>query len=371
MTSSRPNRGQPAPIAKTDPEALVLQAVLQRLANPCWNLVQRLVHRRGVAWLEGFRRETLPSSVEPADLLWFDQVLEVQGLVIEHHHHQEDLHHENDHATERRAREAVDAALASMLHECPRSTFSSYRLPPPVMEIPAVPPVPSVLPTSSSWPVFSLGGVWPEAAAEYANDAGLAKLCHQDPVPELINDECMSHQASGFFNSTAHAGETEDDNTPRPYPAMPQAATQEDKASELLPQQLFGRLWVLSDSTRSSLRTLREAVINRVSMLLSSAQRQQEDDLLNCSTMSQAEPRVADSLLTALNCPEWPFNDSEDGSASSSCLLVEAEKHNLTAVTRLKTRGEFAQQPCEAAPAPQALDDLRAWLPEDSLPHAC
>jgi len=105
----------PAPSDRGEAEALLLEAVGLRDRSLTLELVQRLVHRRGLAALAHFQQSTLAGSGDGQGQRWLEELLAGQASQPDPCRPSpvESLPHDE------RARSAVDAAIAAMMAEFP------------------------------------------------------------------------------------------------------------------------------------------------------------------------------------------------------------------------------------------------------------
>jgi hypothetical protein len=225
---------------------------------------------------------------------------------------------------EQRATAAVDGAIASMLAEFPDLVppAPSLAFVLPLTVAPPAPPVPEVLPARQPLPVFSFArSVAPiEPAAP-----------QPEPLPGDVTDgsgeEWLSHLDQ--FASAASS----DDPAPLEGPPADSAAPWQRNAAQIsaaLGSRLLRRL------SRTDWRTLARI----------------RPDPEAAPQATEPAPRAA-AVLSGNGDATGPWTSS-----GTPVVVQLAERQSGLGTLE------------DAAPAPPALADLRAWLPDSSLPRA-
>ena len=359
LNPPRQPSGSSAHLFRPDPEALLLEAVRQRRRHESLQRLQRCVHRRGPDWLHHFQSSTLPAHEGIEAVAWLEALLgeeagpAAQGvgvplgspplesdtidylaMVVP-----ADPQSVGEHSRwiEQRATAAVDGALASMLAECPELVPPVLRLgsalPLPLTVIPPAPPVPQVLPGRVPPPVFSFAA--PSSFEPMVDPGSL-----QDPLPGDAIEESEKKGLSHLESS----GSAADVDDLAPFEGCPDefAAPKQWTAADLgaaLGSRLLRRISRTDWRTRVPIRR------NRT------------------TDLQVTEPAVAGRLQPAV--PE-EFH----GPLASHPIPALVPQDPLAGVVRLAERqtGEFNLE--DAAPSLPALADLRAWLPNSSMPRA-
>ena len=359
LNPPRQPSGSPAHLFRPDPEALLLEAVRQRRRHESLQRLQRCVHRRGPDWLHQFQSRTLPALEGNEAVAWLGALLgEESGHAAEgggvplgspplESVTSDSLAlvmaadpqgvGEDSSWIEQRATAAVDGAIASMLAECPELVPPVHRLgaalPLPLTVVPPAPPVPQVLPGRVPPPVFSFAG---PPSFEPMVAAGSQQGLLPGDAMEESGKKGLSH-----LESSGAAADI-DDVAPFEGPSDDFAAPKQWTAAELgaaLGSRLLRRI------SRSDWRTL--ARIRR-----------------NPTPDPQVtEPAVAGRLQPAV--PE-EFH----GPVASHHLPALAPQDPLAVVVRFAESQTGEDSLEDAAPSLPALADLRAWLPNSSMPRA-
>ena len=349
--------GSSASSEREDPETLLLQAVIERQEERSLELVQRLVHRRGLAALGAFQHVTLPRLVDDEARSWLATLLlqvpqgtaagsapdawtapVAAGVTAAA---QEDLQRHGP-----RASAAVDAAIAAMVAEFPELAPSV--LPPTPAPSPELIPEPILAPIPEAFPAApgfrsphehsEVEGAIPNptpGALAPGIDTDSAPGIDFPPHPELESDPFADFLATAFPEPlvTRPFGSLE--------PVLPSPPHDPPELAAPLPGRL-GAAGGLAGRLRRRLGGIRSQVIGPLTSLLASS--------------PQPPSLTADPA---------PF-------APAETLATEPEATGLRAA-----RGSHAQRspttawehaPLEPAPVPAALADLRAWLP-DSAPR--
>jgi len=331
-----------------DAEALLLEAVRHRCGHESLVRLQSCVHRRGLDWLEKFQSLTLPALEGNDAAAWFAALLgdgslwmpaDRQGVV------------EEQAWIEQRATAAVDGAIASMLAEfpelAPQVQPRGFAL--PLTLAPPSSPVPEVLPERLPPPVFSFTSARDLAPIQ---EAGLAS--------EILPGELADESAK------------EGHSQPEPFGS---AASNEDHAP-------FEGL--LADSAQPRQRSAAEIGAALRSSLLRRFSRTQWRSLARIRTDQGGAPQVPDpAVAPSLQPPapeELPGAVASPSPAGATTVLAQDRgigagtllqpPDPLAVVVRLAERRSEPNLQQDAAPAPRALADLRAWLPDSSLPRA-
>jgi len=307
-----------------DAEALLLEAVRDRCGHESLVRLQRCVHRRGLDWLEKFQSITLPALQGNDAAAWFAALLgdgclwmpaDRQGVV------------EEQAWIEQRTTAAVDGAIASRLAEFPEL-------------------IPQVQPRGFALPLTSARDLAP------IQEAGLAL--------EILPGELVDESAK------------EGHSHPEPYGS---AASIDDHAP-------FEEL--LADSAPPRQRSAAEIGAALRSSLLRRFSRTQWRSLARIRTDQGGAPQVPDpAVAPSLQPPapeELPGAVASPSPAGTTTVLAQDRGIGagtlpqpldpLAVVVRLAERRSEPNLQQDAAPAPRALEDLRAWLPDSSLPRA-
>jgi len=307
-----------------DAEALLLEAVRDRCGHESLVRLQRCVHRRGLDWLEKFQSITLPALQGNDAAAWFAALLgdgclwlpaDRQGVV------------EEQAWIEQRTTAAVDGAIASMLAEFPEL-------------------IPQVQPRGFALPLTSARDLAP------IQEAGFAL--------EILPGELVDESAK------------EGHSHPEPYGS---AASIDDHAP-------FEEL--LADSAPPRQRSAAEIGAALRSSLLRRFSRTQWRSLARIRTDQGGAPQVPDpAVAPSLQPPapeELPGAVASPSPAGTTTVLAQDRgigagtlpqpPDPLAVVVRLAERRSEPNLQQDAAPAPRALEDLRAWLPDSSLPRA-
>ena len=326
MSLNPPRQPSGAKVHRSGPdaEALLLEAVRDRCGHESLVRLQRCVHRRGLDWLEKFQSITLPALQGNDAAAWFAALLgdgclwlpaDRQGVV------------EEQAWIEQRTTAAVDGAIASMLAEFPEL-------------------IPQVQPRGFALPLTSARDLAP------IQEAGLAL--------EILPGELADESAK------------EGHSHPEPYGS---AASIDDHAP-------FEEL--LADSAPPRQRSAAEIGAALRSSLLRRFSRTQWRSLARIRTDQGGAPQVPDpAVAPSLQPPapeELPGAVASPSPAGTTTVLAQDRgigagtlpqpPDPLAVVVRLAERRSEPNLQQDAAPAPRALEDLRAWLPDSSLPRA-
>ena len=333
LNPPRQPSGATADHSGPDAEALLLEAVRHRRGHESLERLQRCVHRRGLDWLQQFQTLTLPALEGPESAAWLEALLGHGSLSMQAERQSVG---EKQTWIEQQATALVDGAIASMLAEFPELA-------------PPAPPVPEVLPGRTPPPVFSTTGTFdfepmqaawlpletlPGAASEENGKDGL-------PDPEPFGSAEIIGGLASFEGSPAESA------------APGQRSTAKIVAA--LQSRLLRRL------SRSEWRSLARIRTDR-----GPAPQAPEP-----AVAPRFQPPVPEELQGAVASP-----------SPAGATTVLAQDHlsgagnlpqppdPLAVVVRLAVRQSGSKIQEDAAPAPIALADLRAWLPESSLPRA-
>ena len=326
MSLNPPRQPSGAKVHRSGPdaEALLLEAVRDRCGHESLVRLQRCVHRRGLDWLEKFQSITLPALQGNDAAAWFAALLgdgclwlpaDRQGVV------------EEQAWIEQRTTAAVDGAIASMLAEFPEL-------------------IPQVQPRGFALPLTSARDLAP------IQEAGFAL--------EILPGELVDESAK------------EGHSHPEPYGS---AASIDDHAP-------FEEL--LADSAPPRQRSAAEIGAALRSSLLRRFSRTQWRSLARIRTDRGGATQVVDpAVAPSLQPPapeELPGAVASPSPAGTTTVLAQDRgigagtlpqpPDPLAVVVRLAERRSEPNLQQDAAPAPRALEDLRAWLPDSSLPRA-
>jgi len=331
-----------------DAEALLLEAVRHRRGHESLVRLQRCVHRRGLDWLEKFQSLTLPAQEGNDAAAWFAALLgdgspwmpSDRQVVVE-----------EVAWIEQRATAAVDGAIASMLAEfpelAPQVQPRGFAL--PLTLAPPSSPAQEVVPERLPPPVFS-----------FTSARDLAPIQAAGLSLEILPGELADERAK------------EGHSHPEPRGS---AAFIDDHAP-------FEGL--LADSAQPRQRSAAEIGAALRSSLLRRFSRTQWRSLARIRTDRGGAPQVPDPAVEPSLQP--PVPEELPGAVESpapagattglaqdrgigACTLSQPPDP-LAVVVRLAERRSEPNLQQDAAPAPRALADLRAWLPDSSLPRA-
>ena len=319
-----------------DAEALLLEAVRHRRGHESLERLQRCVHRRGLDWLQQFQSLTLPALEGPEAAAWLEALLGHGSLSMPADRQGVG---EEQAWIEQQATAAVDGAIASMLAEFPEL----------VPQAPSAPPLQELLPGRTPPPVFSFTGT---RDFEPMQVAGL-------PL-ETLPGEAADESGKEGLPDPEPSGSTAfiDDLAPSEGSPADSAAPRQRSAAEIgaaLRSRLLRRL------SRSEWRSLARIRTDR-------SRAPQAPDL---AVAPRLQPPVPEELQGAMASPS-PAGDTtvlaQDRLSGAGSLPQPPDP--LAVVVRLAERQSGPNIQEDAAPAPTALADLRAWLPDSSLPRA-
>ena len=357
--------GPTAHPSRPDPEARLLEAVRQRRRHESLDRLQRCVHRRGLDWLHQFQTLTLPAleGQEAAD--WLGALLRdgsghaAQGadvpqgtLPVESVTTDDRLlmlaaadppgGGEPQAWIEQRATAAVDGAIASMLAEFPELVppGPSLGFVMPLTVVPPAPPVPEVLPARKPPPVFSFA-------------RAVAPMEPAAPQPEPLTGDVTDESGKEGFShrDQSDSAALRDDPAALEGPPADSAAPWQRSAAQIgaaLGSRLLRRL------SRTDWRTL-----ERTRPDPEVAPQATEPDPVPEEVQGPVACPLPDRVATAL-----PQDDASWGGR------LARTPDPLAVVVQLAERQSGLGTLEDAAPAPPALADLRAWLPDSSLPRA-
>jgi len=335
--------GSPVPGPRPDPEALLLAAVHQRQDRRALELVKRLVHRRGVGALDAFQNTILPATADPQAPLWLASLLaaaagplDQQGWLLPPRERARDP---------QRAVSAVDAAIAAMMAEFPELGGSE-----PLDEGPGAPPQPGQNPE-------------PQASAEGAPPAPApvprsAAVLVSPPAPVPARPPSASPLISGGDGAGVEA-EVEAKVEP-----------------EVEGQQAPWRSWsqrVVGGAAGLGHRLRRRLPLRRLTTQ-AGWQSSPGSDSVGAPTAGLGALEE-DLLPPVLPVAGERSTSSPSGGLPASGAAPLTLPDPLLLPERRGPAGSTAQvrsAPCPAqpAPAPAALADLRAWLPDPDLRRA-
>ena len=375
--------GRPAPCPRPDPEGLLLDAIRRRQSDVCLDRIQRCVHRRGVTWLDCFLSHTLPRLEGEEARIWCRDVLQqsitltasplvtaTDGAQVEPPGqslpHAEPAGHglssaELSSPIEFRATAAVDGAIAAMLAEFPEldphGSNPGLGYPPELMAIPPVPSVPQVLPGRLPPAVFPFGQ--PPAVEPLADP--------RDQVEQQGIGEHTGLEEGAFALQERGHGRLHGDPAAWQPPLVDGSAARlrnaaghgTDLAARWL-RQLSQSEWAV----RIRGRLPSPAQAPGLFRALGGPADHRDHD--RPSPPAPEVPQLVDESRMeqpALTAPSLAVQAPGD--------RVEPEPQDtLAAVVRLVDRRPRSTQSPDVAPAPAALADLRAWLPDSSLRRA-
>lgn len=308
MSLNPPRQPSGAKVHRSGPdaEALLLEAVRHRRGHESLVRLQRCVHRRGLDWLEKFQALTLPALEGNDAAAWFAALLG-DGSLWMPADRQGVV--EEQAWIEQRATAAVDGAIASMLAEFPELA-------------------PQVQPRGFALPITSARDLAP------IQEAGLAF----EILPGELADESAKEGHS------------------HPEPSGSAASIDDHAPFEGL----------LADSAQPRQRSAAEIGAALRSSLLRRFSRTQWRSLARIRPDRGGAPQVPDPAvapsLQPLAPEELPGAVAPPSPAGATTVLAQE--------VRLAERRSEPNLQQDAAPAPRALADLRAWLPDSSLPRA-
>ena len=357
--------GPTAHPSRPDPEARLLEAVRQRRRHESLDRLQRCVHRRGLDWLHQFQTLTLPALEGQEAANWFGALLgdgsghaapgaavALGTLPVESVTTDDRLlmlaaadppgGGEHQAWIEQRATAAVDGAIASMLAEFPELVppAPSLAFVLPLTVAPPAPTVPEVLPARKPPPVFSFA----RAVAPMEPAAP-----QPEPLPGDVTDESGKEGLSHRDQSDSAA--LFDDPAALEGPPADSAAPWQRSAAQIsaaLGSRLLRRL------SRTDWRTL-----ERTRPDPEVAPQATEPDPVSEEVQVPVASPLPDGAAAAL-----PQDDASLGGT------LARTPDPLAVVVQLAERQSGLGTLEDAAPAPPALADLRAWLPDSSLPRA-
>jgi len=227
---------------------------------------------------------------------------------------------------EQRATAAVDGAIASMLAEFPELVppAPSLAFVLPLTVAPSAPPVPEVLPARQPPPVFSFA-------------RAVAPIEPAAPQPEPLSGDVIEGSGEEWLSHLDQFGSaaSSDDPAPLERPPAESAAPWQWNAAQI--SAAFGSR-LLRRLSRTDWRTL---------------------------ASTRPDPEAAPQATEPAPVPE-----EVQGPVASLFPDSAAAALPLPVVVQLAERQSGLGTLEDAAPAPPALADLRAWLPDSSLPRA-
>ena len=332
MSLNPPRQPSGAKVHRSGPdaEALLLEAVRHRRGHESLVRLQRCVHRRGLDWLEKFQALTLPALEGNDAAAWFAALLgdgslwmpaDRQGVV------------EEQAWIEQRATAAVDGAIASMLAEfpdlAPQVQPRGFAL--PLTLAPPSSPAEEVLPERLPPPVFSFTSARDLAPIQ---DAGLAF--------EILPGELAAESAKEGHSHPEPSGSAASIDDHAPFEGLP------------------------ADSAQPRQRSAAEIGAALRSSLLRRFSGTQWRSLARIRTDRGGAPQVPDPAIAPSLQPLAP----EELPGAVAPPSPAGATTGLAQEVRLAERRSEPNLQQDAAPAPRALADLRAWLPDSSLPRA-
>ena len=327
LNSPLQTSGSKAPDSRPDPEFLLLEAVRQRHGQECLDRLQRCVHRRGLDWLHQFQMVTLPALEDREAAAWCGALLGCPSV--------ESAGDAERRWIEQRAAAAVDGAIASMLVEFPELLETG-------------PSLGFGLPLALAPP-----GLSPLETGDQAQDSLAASFSGSDgtePCSEVPDFETSS--SAEFMDAEL------DDPAPFDQAPLGSVAPGQRSAVEIAADLGSGLLRRLS---RTDWRSLARARWDRdgLPQRMDSAVPPQPGFTLAAEIL--APPAPPEAHATAAAGPAVPASGGDNRSPAPDPLAE---------VVRLAERCRAQESLADAAPAPPALAELRAWLPDSSLPRA-
>jgi len=332
MSLNPPRKPSGAMVHRSGPdaEALLLEAVRHRRDHESLMRLQRCVHRRGLDWLEQFQTLTLPALEGNDAAAWFAALLgdgsllmpaDRQGVI------------EEQAWIEQRSTAAIDGAIASMLAEFPELApqVQPWGFALPLTLAPPSAPVPEVLPERLPPPVFT--------------DTSARDLA---PIPAAgLSLEILPGELADESAKQGHS---------HPEPSGSAAFIDEHAPFEGSP----------ADSAEPRQRRAVEIGAALRSSLLRRFSRSQWRSLARIRTDWGGAPQVPDPAVGPRLQPPAP--EALPGAVASPSPARPTTV--LAQEVRLAERRSDPNLQQDAAPAPTALADLRAWLPDSFLPRA-
>ncbi len=350
LNPSRQPSGATAHHSGPDAEALLLEAVRHRRGHESLERLQRCVHRRGLDWLHHFQTLTLPALEGHDAAAWLGALLEDGSRSIPAD--RQGLSEEQA-WIEQRAKDAVDGAIASMLAEfpdlVPQAQPLGFALPLPITLAPPVPDELDELPGRTPPPVFSFTGAR-DVASIQAVDLSLETMPGEVAIEsgqEGLTDPEPSGSAALMDSFLLIEGSPAGSTAPRRRSAA--------EVGVALRSRLLRRL------ARTGWRSPARSRTDRDGALQAS----------NPAVAPRLQPPAPDALqgaVASLSPVEATTVFAQDHISSAGSLPQPPDP--LAVVLRLAERQSGSNLQVEAAPAPTALSDLRAWLPDSSLRRA-
>ncbi|MFZ0408618.1 MAG: hypothetical protein WAM11_10980 [Cyanobium sp.] len=414
---------QPAPglspswPGRPDPEAELLQALGRRDAALCRSRLQQLVHRRGVSALESLRRRSLALEPDQQGWLWLSQLLSSEPIgslsassgssaavtssplpgsplpvaaALQERQGGVDL--------DLRVGAAVDAAFEALAAEFPAYALSAF----------AAPSAPG--PDASASPAAQLPAEPPQPAARLVRDlqldsslASSAQSRCSFVIPQPPQADPLDSEQAEARQADQQAMELPQDGAGSlPAGPVPFLAAGSEPAGSRWATGFWsraeGRLAGLRDRVTSGLSLsrvralVRDCVEEAVSSLHGPAgdtdvQRQdkwaqrlpaEEPEVTAAAPAAfwslepTPQPRPESSAGSGHQAPVAAFGPPLSGESWAASTAAAQSPPRLSTAQQLRqTLLGRSQGKTAPAPSPQALSDLRAWLPsDDDLPRA-
>lgn len=350
MTHPRPSSPAPRP----DPAAVLLEAIQLRDAFLSRRLVQQWVHRRGLASLQEFQTTTLVSVAGSEAGLWLEALLEPSSAAIPQAEQALSIEE---------PRQQVEAAFAALAAEFAAPVPCLDPVPAPAQSSVDPPsPVAAALPVS-----FSIASSTDLAVAS-ASPSAVEGRPPADGIPETehITQALNIPQA-------AHITQIEAGELPAPRSPLTDRLPRLGRLKRLVRGCYEGAIGGFQ-AIRAG-RELPESYApgdpNHISEADEATTASEPLPLFIDEPAAPVEPVAP---LPAFHAPGIAaFEDSPLVlPAAADQSTVEVRRATASLPFRLPRLGGAAQSQ-HPAPAPDALADLRAWLPDegDDLPRAC
>jgi len=311
-------------------------------------MTQRCVHRRGLDWLERFQTLTLPALEGSDAAAWFAALLR-DGSLLKAADRQGVG--EEQSSIEQRVTAAVDGAIASMLAEFPELAPQPqpWGFARPLTLAPPSLPAQDVLPERLPPPVFSFPG-----------DRDLAPIQAAGLSLEMLPGKLADELAKGGHSHPEPSGAAAfiDDHAPLEGSPADFAEPRRRSAAEIgaaLRSSWLGRL------SRTQWRSLARIRTDRGGA----------PQVVDPAVAPNFQPLAPEAFPGAVASPSPAGATTvlaQDRGIGAGTLLQPPDP--LAVVVRLAERRSEPNLQQDAAPAPRALADLRAWLPDSSLPRA-
>jgi len=333
LNPPRQPSGPTADHSGPDAEALLLESVRHRRGHESLERLQRCMHRRGLDWLHQFQTFTLPALEGPEAAAWLEALLGHGSLSM---HADRQGVGEKQAWIEQQATAAVDGAIASMLAEFPEL-------------VPRAQPVPEVLPGRTPPPVFSITGTFdlePMQAAGFPLETLPGEVAEENGKDGLPDPE-PSGSAEIIGGLAPFEGSPADSAAPGQRSAAEIGAALQSRLLRRLSRSEWRSLARIRTDRGRALQAPDPAVAPRL-------QRPVPEELQGA--VASPSPAGATPVLA---------QDHLSGAGS-----LPQPPDPLAVVVRLAERQSGPKIQEDAAPAPTALADLRAWLPDSSMPRA-